>query len=106
MLIHKLLNKDPYIVPQKAPLIILDSKSAVCTGKNGKDTNSTSHVYRRVHFKKNGEDFKTHKIDWCEGGLQLSEIATNNVGENDLNTRMKYIMIRLKKLERTLVQER
>ena len=34
------------------------------------------------------------KIDWCEGGLQLSEIATKNVGENSLNPRMKYIMVR------------
>ena len=25
-----------------------------------------------------------HKIDWCEGGLQLADIATNNVGETDL----------------------
>ena len=36
-----------------------------------------------------------HKIDWCEGGLQLTEIATKNVGENGLNPRMKYIMVRL-----------
>ena len=34
-----------------------------------------------------------HKIDWCEGGLQLADIATKNVCENDLNTIMKYIMI-------------
>ena len=35
------------------------------------------------------------KIDWCEGGMQLVDIATQNVGENDLNIRMEYIMIRL-----------
>ena len=29
MLIHELLNKDPDIVPDKAPLIVLDSKSAM-----------------------------------------------------------------------------
>ena len=34
-----------------------------------------------------------HKIDWCEGGLKLAEIATKNVGENDLTPRMKYIMV-------------
>ena len=34
-------------------------------------------------------------IDWCEGGLQLSDIATKNVGENNLNPRIKYIMVRL-----------
>ena len=30
MLIHKLLNKDPYIVTEESPLIVLDSKSAIC----------------------------------------------------------------------------
>ena len=34
-----------------------------------------------------------HKIDWCGVGLQLTDIATNNVGEPDLTTRMKYIMV-------------
>ena len=29
MLIHELLNKDPYIVPEEAPLILLDSKSSI-----------------------------------------------------------------------------
>ena len=38
-----------------------------------------------------------HKIDWCEGVLQLADITTKNVGENDLNPRMKYIMIKLEK---------
>ena len=25
-----------------------------------------------------------HKIDWCEGGLQLADIGTKNVSEPDL----------------------
>ena len=36
-----------------------------------------------------------HKIDWCEGGLQLVDICTKNVSEPDLTPRMKYIMVRL-----------
>ena len=36
-----------------------------------------------------------HKIDWCEGGIQLADIATKNFSENYLNLRMKYIMVRL-----------
>ena len=36
-----------------------------------------------------------HKIDWCEGGLKLADIATKNVGEPDLTPRIKYIMVRL-----------
>ena len=38
-----------------------------------------------------------HKIECYEGGLQLADIATKNVGENDLNTTIKYIMVSLKK---------
>ena len=47
-----------------------------------------------------------HKIDWCERGLQLSDTETNNVGENDLNTRMKYRIERLENRQRTLAQEK
>ena len=50
MLIHDLLNRDSDIVPEEAPLIILNGKSAVNISKNGKDTKHTSHIYRRVHF--------------------------------------------------------
>ena len=27
-------------------------------------------------------------IDWCEEDLKMADIATQNVGENDLNTRI------------------
>ena len=56
MLIHELLNKDLYIVPEESPLIILDSKSTVFMANNGKDNNHTRHIYRRVHFVRNGEN--------------------------------------------------
>ena len=55
------------------------------------------HIARRVNFVRNGEKCKMHNIDWCEGGLQLEDIVTNNDGENDLNPRMEYIMVRLDK---------
>ena len=45
------------------------------------------------------------KIDWCAGGLQLVDIGNKNVSEPDLTPRMKYIMVRLENLNRTLVQE-
>ena len=95
MLIQGFLNKDPYIVPEEAPLIVLDSKSAMCMAKNGKDTKHTRHIARRIHFVRNGEKCKMHKIDWCEGGLQLADIGTKNVSEPDLTPRIKYIMVRL-----------
>ena len=34
MLVHELLNEDPDIVPKEAPLIVLDSKTAMCMSKN------------------------------------------------------------------------
>ena len=55
MLIHKLLNKDPDILPEEAPLIILDRKYDVRMDKNGKYTKYNRHVARRVHFVRNGE---------------------------------------------------
>ena len=43
-------------------------------------------------------------IDWCEEGLKLADIDTNNVGDNDLTPRMKYILVRLDNGVRTIVQ--
>ena len=59
---NELSNKDPDIVPEEAPLIILDSKSAVCMSKNGKDNKNTSHIARGVHFVRNGEKCNINKI--------------------------------------------
>ena len=105
MLIHEFLNKDPDIFPEEYRLIILDSKSAVFMARNYNNIKHTRHIPRRVHFVRNVENCKIHKIDWCEGCLLLADIATKNVGENDLNSRMKYIMVRTDNWERTLVQE-
>ena len=55
MLIHEFLNKDPDIVPEEAPLVVLDSKYYICMANNGKDTKHTRHIARRMHFVKNGE---------------------------------------------------
>ena len=77
-----MLNKYPYIVPEEDPPIILDSKYAVCMATNGKDNNHTRHIARKVHFVRNGEKWKMHKIYWCEGGMQLEDIVANNVGQN------------------------
>ena len=53
----------------------------------------------------NDEKWKMHRIDWCEEGTQLTYISIKNVGENYLNPRMKYIIVRLDNWYRTLVQE-
>ena len=95
MLIHEFLNKYPDKVPQEASLIVLDIKSDVCMAKNGKDTKHTRLISRGMNFVRNREKCKMHKIDWCKGGLKLSDIATKNVGESDLTPSMKCILIRL-----------
>ena len=56
MLIYEFLNKDPDIVPEESPIIILDIRSAVCMANNGKDTNHTRHISRRVHLVRNGKN--------------------------------------------------
>ena len=40
------------------------------------------------------------KIDWCEGGMQLTDIITKNLSEPDLTPRMRYIMVRCKRGDR------
>ena len=79
------------MVPKEAPLIVLDRRSTMCMAKNGKDTKHTRHIASRMHFARNVEKCKMHKIDWCEGGLHLADIRTKNVSEYDLTPRMKYI---------------
>ena len=46
MLINELLNKDPDIVPEEAPLIVLDSKSDMCMANNCKDINTPDTLQR------------------------------------------------------------
>ena len=43
------------MVPEEAPLIILDSNSDVCMDNNDKYTKHTRHIARRLHFVRNGE---------------------------------------------------
>ena len=76
-------------------MIVLDSKSAMRMAKNGKDNKHTRNISRITRFVRSGEKFKMHKIDWCEGGLQLEDIGTMNVSEHNLTPRMKYIMVKI-----------
>ena len=46
-----------------------------------------------MHFVRNVEKCKMHKIEWCEGGLQMADIGTKNVSEPDLTPIMKYKMV-------------
>ena len=54
MIIYEFLDKDTDIVPEEDPLIVLDSKSAMCMSNNGKGTKHTRHISRRLNFVRNG----------------------------------------------------
>ena len=79
MLIHDFFNKDTDLVPEEAPLIVLDSKSDTCIADNGKDNKHTRHIARRMHCVGKGEKFNIHKNNWFEEGLQLLYTSTNSV---------------------------
>ena len=57
-----------------------------------------------MNFVRNGEKWNMHKIYWCEGGLQLADIVTRNVGEYDSTPIMKYIMVWLYNWDITFLQ--
>ena len=77
----------------------------MCMAKKGKDNKQKRRIARRMTFVSNGEKCMMHKFDWCEGGMQLSDIDTNNIGENDLTPRIKYIMVILDNWYITHVKE-
>ena len=65
----------------------------MCIAKNGKDTKNTRQIVRRMYFVRNGENCQMQKIDWCEEGLELTDISTKNTGKYYLTLIMKYIMV-------------
>ena len=36
---------------------------------------------------------------WCEGGVKLPDIGTNNNGEDELNPRLGYVIVRLDNIQ-------
>ena len=56
MINNELMNKDPDVVTDKAPLIILDRKSAMCMDRNGKDDKHIRQNPRRINLVKNGKE--------------------------------------------------
>ena len=48
-----------------------------------------------MHFVRNFEKHNFHETVWCEGYLQLADIGTKNVSENEFNPRLGYAMVRL-----------
>ena len=79
MINNELVNKYPDVVPDHSPLLILDIKSAVCISNNRKYTKHTIHIFRIIHFVRNGEECNLHKTVRCEVFLQLEDIVTKNI---------------------------
>ena len=56
MLNNELFNKDPYLVPEQAPLVILGGKSAICVAKTVNDTKHTRHISIIMNSVRNCEE--------------------------------------------------
>ena len=89
------MNKGSDVVPEQAPLIILDTKSSLYMANNVKGTKHTRHISRKIHFVINGEEFNFHNTVRCEVGLKLIDNGTNNVREDEFNPRLGCSMVRL-----------
>ena len=93
VLYNDLTKKDPDVFPDQAPLIIFDNKSDLCMAKDGKDTKHNRHIAIITQLIRNGEYLNLHNTVWYGGGLKLTYIGTNNVREDQLNTRLGYNMV-------------
>ena len=61
MLNNDLINNYPDLVPEKAPIIIFNSESAVCMDNNGKNTKHTRHISIRMNSVRNGKECNMKK---------------------------------------------
>ena len=69
MINNEFLNRYTYVVPEQAPLVILDIKSDVYIANNGMDTKHTRPLSIIVCFVINGDGYNFNKTVWFEGGL-------------------------------------
>ena len=74
-----MMNTDPDVVPDQSPIVLLDSKPAVCISTNGKDIKHTRQNSRRIHFVRNGWEWNLHDKVWREGVIKLVDIRNNNL---------------------------
>ena len=69
------------------------------------DTKHTKQVSRRMYFVKYVVEWNVYKTVWCERGLRMADIVTNNVTEDEINTRLVYAMLRHENLKSTCVNK-
>ena len=87
------------MVSEQALIIIFYGREAVCMENNGKDIKHTRHVSKIMQLVRNSQELNLHKTVWCEVGLQLADIGTNNVREDELNPILRYAMLILEHLQ-------
>ena len=58
------------MVPKEAPLIVLDSKSAMYMAENGKDTKHTRQISKRMHLVRKGENER------CTKSIGVKEVCS------------------------------
>ena len=101
MLNNELFNKDPGVVPEQAPIKILDSKISIRMANNCKYIKHTIHIHIIIHLERNCEEFNFHKTVWFEGGKQLAYIGTKNLSRDELDPRLWYAMVILDNWQNT-----
>ena len=94
MLVNELngVNPDEY---GEATKILVDNTSAKAMAQNDKDTKHTRHIARRVHYVRNGQQEGAHNLTYIPADLNLADPGTKNLGCEELEPRMNYIMIKV-----------
>ena len=54
-----------------------------------------------MNLVRNGKQYNFHKTVWCEVGMKLADIGTENIREDQLNTRLGYNMLILENWQNT-----
>ena len=61
--------------------------------KNGNYTKHTRHISIIMHLVRNGEECNLQNTLWYKGGMQMTDIGTNNIREDELNNILGYSMV-------------
>ena len=72
------------MIPEQAPLVILDGKSDLCMVNNFSDTKHNTNISSRIQLVTNVEELNLNKTVWCVEVMQLSDIGPKDFREDDL----------------------
>jgi hypothetical protein len=92
MMLNELEKLDPDANPSPIPLL-MDSISAIAMSKSIKDTKRTRHIQRRMHYVREAEAQGRILPGWINQKFQFSDIGTKNTTVEDLESRIKTMMV-------------